>query len=81
MITIYMKRGCPYCEKVLNHIKKHNLEEKTKIYYVEEDFTRKEFKDKYGENASFPRGYLHKGEDIILIGGSDEIIKELNNHS
>ena len=29
---------------------------------------------KYGLDATFPRGYLKKGEKVKLLGGSNEII-------
>lgn len=81
MITIYMKRGCPYCQKVLNFIDNKGLKNKVKIHYVEEDFSYQDFKKKYGQNATFPRGYLDKNGKITLIGGSDDILNELEKHS
>lgn len=81
MITIYMKRGCPYCQKVLNGISNKGLKNKVKIQYVEEDFSYSDFKKKYGQGATFPRGYLNKDGEISLIGGSDDILNELENHS
>ena len=80
MITIYMKRGCPFCQKVLNNIKEKKLEDRVKIHYVNEDFSYLDFKKKYGNNATFPRGYLEYNGKITLIGGSDEIINELEKH-
>ena len=74
-IVIYMKHGCPYCQKVKDHIKdKKNIE----MYHVGEDFKLEDYKGKYGEDATFPRGY-HQKEDgsIVLIGDSDKIVSYL----
>lgn len=81
---IYMKEGCPFCQMVLDHIKNNNLDndKKINIFYVDKDFSRDEFKEEYGQDATFPRGYLvikkkqkqDKDKDkIIFIGGSKEI--------
>ena len=71
-IVIYMKHGCPYCEKVKNYMKdKKNIV----MYYVGEDFKLKDYKDKYGQDATFPRGYHQKKDgSVVLIGDSNRIV-------
>ena len=76
MIVIYVKKGCPYCQKVLHHVEK-NSDKKVEVYTADEDFKMITFKEKYGSDATFPRGYLVNGKEIKLIGGSDNIIRQL----
>lgn len=83
VVVIYVKEGCPYCQKVKYHIKNNMKGEKNiKIYVAEKDFSKENFKNKYGEGATFPRGYnvSNEGEVVRLIGkegGSDDIIEYL----
>ena len=79
--TIYMKQGCPFCQKVLDNIKNNDLGRKIEICYVDKDFTYTAFKKLYGSDSTFPRGYLHKDGTITFIGGSDEILNSLETHS
>ena len=76
VIVIYVKKGCPYCQKVLQHTKE-NPGKKVEVYTAGEDFKINTFKEKYGSDATFPRGYLVDGEEVKLIGGSDNIIRQL----
>ena len=75
-LVVYVKKGCPYCEKVIRYAEK-NSDKKVEIYTADKDFKTSTFKEKYGNNATFPRGYLVKGKDVKLVGGSDAIIREL----
>jgi glutaredoxin len=74
-IVIYMREGCPFCQKVKDHISSVNPDKEIEIYHVDDDFTLEDFKKKYGEDATFPRGY-HIKEDgsVVLIGDSGKII-------
>lgn len=76
-IVIYMREGCPYCQKVKDKIKEMNKEDEVEIYYVDKDFSTKDFKEKYGSDATFPRGYFQEGEQVEMIGGSDDLVKKL----
>ena len=76
VIVIYVKKGCPYCQKVL-HVVEENPEKEVEVYTADEDFKTTTFKEKYGSDATFPRGYLVDGKEVKLIGGSDSIISEL----
>ena len=75
-VVIYVKEGCPYCQKVLDYIDEKETED-VEIYVTEKDFKTSTFKKKYGQNATFPRGYEVNGKKIKLIGGSGEIIGHL----
>lgn len=72
-VVIYIKHGCPYCKKVLEHLEQDPNED-VMIYVADKDFKTSSFKKKYGLDATFPRGYLKKGEKVKLLGGSDQII-------
>tara|TARA_R110000851_G_scaffold62281_1_gene142987 strand:- start:111 stop:353 length:243 start_codon:yes stop_codon:yes gene_type:complete len=76
VVVIYVKKGCPYCQKVLQVVEE-NPEKEVEVYTADEDFKTTTFKEKYGSDATFPRGYLVDGKEVKLIGGSDSIISEL----
>ena len=76
-VVVYVKRGCPYCNKVLAYLEE-NPGKDVEVYTAEEDFKTDTFKKKYGNDATFPRGYSKEGEKIKLIGGSGEIIEYLD---
>lgn len=87
IVTIYMKRGCPYCQKVENFVNNNDLKDNVNMYYAGEDFDTGEFKKKYN-GSTFPRGFIVEDkknpkdnklyETVELIeGGSDEILKVL----
>lgn len=75
-IVIYMREGCPFCQKVKDHIERVNPQKDIRIYHVNDDFTLEEFKGKYGENTTFPRGYhVKKDGSVVHIGDSSELVK------
>lgn len=75
-IVIYMREGCPFCQKVKDHIEGVNPKKEITIHYVGDDFTLEDFKGKYGEEATFPRGYhIKKDGSVVLIGDSGELVK------
>ena len=80
VIHVYMRRGCPYCEKVKNHIEKmseNDMKKIIEIYHADEDFSTEEFKNKY-EGATFPRAYHRKKDGSVeAIKSSDEIVEYL----
>ncbi len=69
--TVYSKDGCPYCTKVEQVLQLAEI--KYVIYKLNRDYTRKEFNDKFGRGATFPRVI----KDDILIGGCTETVKYL----
>jgi glutaredoxin len=69
--TILSKRLCPYSIRAEELLKERGL--KYKVYYAGSDFTVKEFKERYGFTATFPRVYKNKN----YIGGCEELEKLL----
>lgn len=76
VLVIYVKEGCPYCQKVKDYIEDNSVED-VEIYTAGEDFKVTTFKNKYGSDATFPRAYLKTKNKVKLVGGSDEIISYL----
>jgi hypothetical protein len=74
MLVLYLKRGCPYCNKVLDNI---DGNDQVELYYCDEDFKYENFKRKYGESATFPRGYIKEGKKVRLLKDSNEILNYL----
>lgn len=68
---VFSKDGCPACAKVQQVLQL--AEVKHVIYKVNRDFTREEFKENFGPNATYPRVVL----DDQLIGGCVETVKYL----
>ena len=69
--TVYTKDNCPYCQKL-----KLVLELTGKdfvSYNLGEDFTKKEFYEKFGMNSTFPQVIC----DDKKIGGCSDTIKFL----
>ena len=71
MFTVYSKEGCPYCTRVAQVLQLAEI--KHVIYKLNRDYTRKEFNDKFGRGATFPRVI----KDDTLIGGCTETVKYL----
>ena len=72
-LVLYLKEGCPYCQKVKDKIKEKKYQD-VEMYYVGKDFNLDEYKKKYGKDATFPRGYKKEGEKVELIGDSGAIV-------
>tara|TARA_R100000027_G_scaffold30594_1_gene22359 strand:+ start:864 stop:1100 length:237 start_codon:yes stop_codon:yes gene_type:complete len=68
---VFSKEGCPSCTKVQQVLQL--AEVKHVIYKVNKDFTREEFVQNFGKDATYPRVVL---EDK-LIGGCLETVKYL----
>ena len=68
---VFSKDGCPACAKVQQVLQL--AEVKHVIYKVNRDFTRDEFVQNFGRDATYPRVVL---EDK-LIGGCVETVKYL----
>jgi len=77
-VILYFKEGCPYCGRVAKKIRDKKINKDVEVYYCDKDFTTAEFKKKYGQGATFPRGYLKKGDDIMMIGDSEAILEFLD---
>lgn len=73
---VYSKNGCPYCEKIQKVLEISNLDHT--IYYLDEDFTKEQFWEQFGEQKSFPQVILNDG---ISIGGCVETVKFLKENN
>ncbi|MFZ9376644.1 MAG: glutaredoxin domain-containing protein [Candidatus Fonsibacter ubiquis] len=70
--TVYSKKGCPYCEKIQKVLEISNLEHV--VYFLDENFTKEDFLNEFGEDTSFPQVILN---DQIQLGGCVETVKYL----
>ena len=69
--TIFSKENCPYCYKVKTVLELTGR--KYDVRTLDEDFTRTEFYDKFGEGSTFPQVMC----DDEKIGGCVDTIKFL----
>lgn len=74
--TIYSKNGCPFCSKIEQVMKLSNLEHK--IYKLDEDFTREEFYDEFGQGSTFPQVMLN---DTEKLGGCTDTVNYLRENN
>lgn len=76
---LLVKKGCPHCKRLLDFMEKNKNRFTCEVYISNVDFQNKEFKDKYGQNATYPRVYeVKKNGKVELIGGADDTIRALN---
>ena len=75
MFTLYSKVGCSYCDKIEKVFKMKNLEY-TKLL-LNSEFSKQDFLDYFGEDATFPRVLDDKGD---LIGGATETVLYLKQY-
>jgi len=71
--TVYSKDNCPFCYKV-----KQVLEltgNKYVEYNLNEDFTKEEFYEKFGEGSTFPQ-VMYNNEKIGGSVGTIQFLKE-----
>ena len=68
---VYTKDNCPYCYKVKQVLELTGT--KFSSFNLNEDFTREEFYDKFGEGSTFPQVVC----DDEKIGGCSDTIKFL----
>jgi len=77
--TVYSKRGCPYCTKVIQILdylsgsKGYSIKE----YTLETDFTKEEFYSEFGEGSTFPQVVC----DNKKLGGCSDTIKHLKENN
>ena len=66
---VLSKSTCPFSQAAIKFLKErvNNLE----VYTVGRDFEIEEFKERYGQDATFPRIY----ENGHFIGGYQELVK------
>ena len=66
--TVWSKDDCPYCQKI--EYVMDALRCNWELKKLGTDFTREEFTEKFGNDATFPRVYI--GEE--LLGGCGDAI-------
>jgi len=66
--TILIKSTCPYSIEAVKLMKEKDLD--YKVYTAGKDFEVKEFKERYGQSATFPR--IYRGN--MLVGGYDDFM-------
>ena len=77
--TVYSKRGCPYCTKVIQILdylsgsKGYSIKE----YTLETDFTKENFYSEFGEGSTFPQVVC----DNEKLGGCSDTIKYLKENN
>jgi glutaredoxin len=71
MITIYSKKGCPYCNKIKKVVELEELPHV--VYELGRDYTTAQFYEKFGRGSTFPQLVL----DGIHLGGCQESIKHM----
>ena len=67
--TIYSKDGCPYCTKIKMVLEMVNADHV--VYQLGEDFSREQFIQEFGSNATFPQVIC---DDKHLGGCNDTIL-------
>lgn len=66
--TLLIKSTCPYSIAAVKFMKDKKLE--YKVYTAGKDFEVSEFKERYGQDATFPR--IYRG--TMLMGGYDDLM-------
>jgi len=70
------KKKCHFTEKVIDAIEKKGYQ--FKVRWSNIDFQNKEFKDMFGEDATYPQVYeIMKNGKKKFLGGSDTTIPKL----
>jgi glutaredoxin len=72
---IYSKPSCPYCEKIKSVMKAYNFDHV--IYTLDEDFTRQQFIDEFGQGTTFPQVILNEER----LGGCVDTVKYLRENN
>ncbi len=72
---IYSKPGCPYCVKIKQVMDLKEL--KYILYTLDQDFTKEEFYDKFGDGSTFPQ-VVHNDQNL---GGCVDTIKYLKENN
>lgn len=77
--TVYSKRGCPYCTKVINVLNSLSVNKGYSIreYILDTHFTREEFYKEFGNGSTFPQ-VVHEKDHI---GGCADTVRYLQEKS
>ena len=74
-ITVYSKMGCSHCTKVKTVLELAHIN--FVVYTLDEDFSRQEFQQEFGCDATFPQ--VTAGASTI--GGAVETVKYLQDNN
>lgn len=72
---IYSKPGCPFCVKIKQVMELAKL--KHAVYTLEQDFTKQEFYNQFGEGSTFPQIVYNEQK----LGGCVDTIKYLKENN
>jgi glutaredoxin len=72
---IYSKPGCPYCVKIKQVMDLKEL--KYVLYTLDQDFTKEEFYNKFGNGSTFPQ-VVYNDQNL---GGCVDTIKYLKENN
>jgi len=74
-LTIYSKSGCPYCDKIkqVAEFLEEQKSFKVTVYNLNEDFTKEQFYQEFGEGSTFPQVIL----DDKHLGGCTDTVRYL----
>ena len=74
-LTIYSKSGCPYCDKIKQVAEFLEAQKsfKVTVYNLNEDFTKEQFYQEFGEGSTFPQIIL----DEKHLGGCTDTVRYL----
>ena len=73
--TVYSKKGCGYCEKVISVLQLAELN--FVEYKLDRDFDKKQFYSQFGEGSTFPQVTV----DAYTIGGAADTVKYLQEYN
>lgn len=72
---IYSKPGCPFCVKIKKIMELAGLQHE--VYTLNENFTKQEFYNKFGEGSTFPQVVYEEQN----LGGCTDTIQYLKNNN
>ena len=73
--TVYSKRGCPYCTKIIKVLELSELDHK--VYKLDEHFDADQFYSEFGRGSTFPQIVASTKEGFSNLGGCSEAIESL----
>tara|TARA_B100000029_G_scaffold344980_1_gene337415 strand:- start:652 stop:900 length:249 start_codon:yes stop_codon:yes gene_type:complete len=74
---VYSRDGCAHCTKVQSLLQLAEL--KHVIYKLDSDFTREEFTEEFGEDATFPQVVVD-ARDRLHLGGASNTMKYIEKY-
>ncbi len=72
---VYSKEGCPYCSSIVQILIGKDLS--FTEYKLDDNFTREEFYNEFGEGSTFPQIVMDISGDRMRLGGCTDTVKYL----